>query len=323
VSFGSTSLLAGLAAVPVAVWIYVLLERGRARDAAKWASPALMANMLAGRPGGRRHLPAALFLVALTFLLVAFARPETNLTTVREGATVVLTMDVSGSMAAADVLPTRARAVRVAAMAFLHQRPDRYRVALVVFAEGSAVLVPPTYDRAKVADRLPTTARIQGTALGDGLTHAVKVAVRAGGGRRPSAQQPPTAVLLFSDGEHNSGRLDPRMAAERARRAGVPISVVSVGTPSGFVDQRLDGGLVHRMAVPSEPDRLREVARISGGRFFSVPVGGRLGKVYDDLGARAVHERKRREVTAEVVGVALVFMLAGSAASAFWFRRPV
>jgi Ca-activated chloride channel family protein len=150
-SFAAPYLLLGLLAVPLAVVAYFGLERRREQRAAGWANPALVPNLVK-RPGPRiRHLPAALFLVAVALLLVAFARPEASLNSEREGATVVLTIDTSGSMATPDIKLTRLLAARTVSLTFLRELPSKYRVALEIFTDHPAVLVPPTYDRTKAA----------------------------------------------------------------------------------------------------------------------------------------------------------------------------
>src|SRR5262245_33232187 len=158
-SFAAPYLLLTLLAVPLAALAYLWFERHRERRAANWANPALVPNLVE-RPSPRlRHLPAALFLVGLSFLLVAFARPEATITSEREGATVVLAIDTSGSMATPDVKPTRLLAARNASLTFLQELPAKYRVALEVFTDHPAVIVPPTYDRTKIVPLLPAKAK--------------------------------------------------------------------------------------------------------------------------------------------------------------------
>jgi Ca-activated chloride channel family protein len=325
VSFGSPLLLLGLLAVPAAVAAYVLLERRRRRRAAVWAAPDLMPNMLAGRPGHRRHVPAALLLVALSLMLVGVARPEATFTDIREGATVVLAIDVSGSMAATDVRPTRIGAARAAVLSFLAELPSKYRVALVTFAATSAVRVPPTHDRDRVRAALPLKTRISGTAVGDAVGRSVGVAVRAVGRTKPGVTRAPATVLLISDGAQTAGQLQPDEAAERARRAGIPVSTVVVGTPRGVVEQELAGvpGASQVLAVPTDPTTLRTVARGTGGSFFQATTAKELRRVYEELGSRSARQREWREITAGVAGLALAFLVAAGVLSAIWFRRAV
>jgi len=323
VSFGHPILLLFLLAVPAAVAVWARLERRRGERAAAWSSPALLPNMVSGRPGRRRFVPLALFLVGLTLLLVGFARPQARLSEPREGATVVLALDVSGSMAAKDVKPTRLRAADAAIAQFLHDLPSKYRVALVTFSNRPTVRVPPTYDRDLIVGALPAKAEVEGTALADGAATAVLVASKAVGKSKPGAPHPPAAVLLLSDGAQNAGRLRPQDAWEQARKLDVPISTVSLGTPDGFVDQKIPGGFTERSAVPPAPAQLRAIAQGSGGRFFKAGSASALKQVYKDLGSRLASVTRKREITAWTTAGALGFIALGALLSALWFRRLV
>jgi Ca-activated chloride channel family protein len=321
-SFASPYLLLTLVAVPFVAAGYVFLERVRGRRAANWASPNLMPNMQAATPGFRRHIPAALFLIALSLLLVGFARPEATFKDIREGATVVLAVDVSGSMAAKDLKPTRSAAARTAMLSFLDELPSKYRVALVSFSDHSAVLVPPTYDRDRLRAALPIKTFVAGTAIGDAVARSVSVAVRAIGPAKPGDKRPPASVLLLSDGVQTAGRLSPDDAAAVARKAGIPVSTVLVGTPRGVVEQPIPGG-TNVIQVPADPTTLRTVAQSSGGSFFAARSAKELRRVYDDLGSRSARENKRHEITAGAAGLALLFVVAGALLSGLWFRRIV
>jgi Ca-activated chloride channel family protein len=328
-SFAAPYLLLGLLAVPLAVVAYFGLERRREQRAAGWANPALVPNLVE-RPSPRiRHLPAALFLVALTLLLVAFARPEATLNSEREGATVVLTIDTSGSMATPDIKPTRLLAARTASLMFLHELPSKYRVALEIFTDHPAVVVSPTYDRTKIASRLPSKAEVQGTDIGDAVETAVHVAVTTVGPRRPGVTRAPATVLLISDGTQTVQGTTPMEAAKFARKAGVPISTVLIGTPSGKLRQCVTapGGFkqCRTQPAPTNPTDLHGIAAVTGGRFFQVTSATKwfatLQTIYRDLGSRQAHERKKHEITEIPAGIALLFILAGVAVSALVFRR--
>ena len=323
-SFQHPILLLFLLAVPAAVAAWIWLERRRTEQAAAWSTPALLPNMLGGDPGRRRFVPLALLLVGLTLLLVGFARPQATLTVPREGATVVLAVDVSGSMAAKDVKPTRLSAADTALRQFLHELPSKYRVALLTFSQRPTVKVPPTYDHNLILQALPTKVEIEGTALGDGAATAVMVASRAVGKSKPGAPHPPAAVLLISDGLQNFGHLTPSQAAAQARQLDVPISTISLGTPDGIVYQKLPGtNYTEQHAVPAASQQLQGLAQGSGGRFFKVTTASALKQVYKDLGHRLATQRKKREITAWTTMGALGFILAGAALSGIWFRRLV
>src|SRR5262249_19980863 len=251
-SFQHPVLLIALLIVPAAVVGWIWLERRRSERAAAWSSPALLPNMLTSRPGRRRFVPLVLFLVGLTLLLAGFARPEATLTVPREGATVVLALDVSGSMAAKDVKPTRLAAADAAVAQFVKDLPSKYRVALVTFSSRPTVKVPPTYDHKLILQALPSKTELEGSAGADGAATAGLVASKAVGKSKPGAPHPPAAVLLLSDGAQNSGRLKPADAIAQARKLDVPVSTIALGTADGMVYQKLPGSkYTEQHAVPA------------------------------------------------------------------------
>ena len=321
-SFGSPALLLCLLVVPLAVWGYVVLERRRERQASRWSTPALVPNMIEGDPGRRRHVPAILFLLGLMLLLVGFARPEAKLSQVREGATVVLAMDVSRSMGAKDIRPTRLGAADAAAIQFAHDLPSQYRIALVTFSNHAAVRLPPTYLHDEMAAAIPKATQ-PGTALGDGVDAAIKVARKAVGPNKPGQPHPPVAILVLSDGTQTAGQRTPQAAAAEARKAGIPISTVSLGTPGGILYTPLRGGNTEQDPVPVDPRDLQGLAKSTGGTFFAAASPDDLKRVYEDLGSRLLHEKRWKEITVAVTAAALVLILAGAVLSALWFRRLV
>ena len=231
----------------------MLLEQSRARRAASWATPALLQNMVVGAPGRRRYLPAAIFAIAFTLLLVGFARPEAKFTEARDGATVVLLIDDSGSMGANDLKPTRLAAADAAVAAFVKAMPSRYRAAVITFSSGIAVKVPPTYDRAALVRGLPRKAELQGTAMGTALQQAVVVAQRAVGTSKRGAPAPagersccsPTAPPTRAARRRSA-------AAELALKAAIPVSTVALGTAGGAgAPERADRGRQRGRPFPS------------------------------------------------------------------------
>jgi Ca-activated chloride channel family protein len=322
-SFASPWLLLCLLAGPAAVVAYLLFERRRSRQADAWSSSALLANMVPGQPGRRRLIPVTLFLIGLTLLLAGFARPQANINVPKEGATVVLAIDVSGSMEATDVKPTRVQAARAAATEFLQKLPKKYRASLVTFSDHSTVKVAPTYEHDKVIAALPTKAQAEGTALGEGIAASVLVAQRAIGKPQAGKERVPAAILLLSDGSQTSKGLDPAQAAGRAKKIGVPISTVALGTARGVLVRKLGQGQRERIQVPPAPNALKALAQQTQGTFFQARSSDQLKKVYEDLGHRLLKQRERREVTVVATGAALAFMLVGAALSGVWFRRLV
>jgi Ca-activated chloride channel homolog len=319
-SFDRPVMLIALLVLPGLVLAWRALERRRSDQAAGFASRALMPNLVSQRPGWRRTIPLALFLAALAALLVGAARPRAHVSVPRKEATVVLALDVSRSMTAQDVRPTRLGAARNAALAVLKKVPKEYSIAVVGFGTRAFVAVPPTTDRVLAGDALASLAPSEGTAIGDGVALAVRI------GRRQRASDgtvPPTSVLLISDGARDGGRTSPLAAARAARAAGIPVSTVLVGTQNGIVTTKLVGGYQEQIRVPPSPGTLQQIARLSGGQFFRARTSAALTDVYKKLSTRVGHKTQNREITDLFAVGGMVFLLAGGALSAVWFRRLV
>ena len=322
--------LLGLLLVPVAVALYVLAERRRRRQAARFGAPPLVAALASGRPGLRRHVPFALALAALTALIVGVARPEATISVPREEATVVLAVDTSRSMAADDVLPTRLAAAQGAARAFLEHIPEKYRVAVVSFSTSAQVVLPPTANREAAAQALAELRLGSGTALGDAIVRSLQTVRPAAASSDPNGpppqtteDDPPATVLLLSDGAQTSGRATPARAAALARRLGVPVNTVALGTGPTVVEVPLPGGLRQRVTVEPDPATLRAVASQTGGHFYAAPDAESLQEVYEDLGSRLGTTQEERELTQLFAAVGGVLLLVGSGLSMLWFRRPL
>lgn len=310
--------LIGLVVVPALVWLSVWYERRRAASQARFGNPDLLPNVIERAPGRVRYLPLALLLLALAAMIVGVARPNATVSVQREEATVVLAIDVSRSMKATDVEPTRLEAARRAANAFLAEVPEKFRVGVVSFATRAAVAVPPTNDRALVVEALDTLASGEGTAIGD----AVALSVRLGQRHVESdGTVPPRAILLISDGARDGGRVEPAAAAEQAKARGVPVYTVLVGTPDGVVEERLTGGFTRIIRVPPSPQTLQQLAASTGGEFFTAPDAEQLRQVYEDLGSRLGTRQEPREITDVFAAGAAALLLAGGALSALFFRR--
>jgi Ca-activated chloride channel homolog len=322
VSFASPLLLLALLVVPAVVAGHLWLDRRRNARAAAWASPALLPNMTTRPPAWRRHLPTALVLVGLALLLVGFARPKATISVKKQEATVVLVLDVSGSMAANDSAPSRLAAARVAAKRYVDQLPKGYRMSVITFSDHTTLAAPPTSDLDHVnavLDRARTGP--QGTALADAVSRAVAVAKAVP--RGVAAKRPPAVVVVFSDGGQTAGRVTPQQAAQQAKSARVPVTAVAVGTPDGVVHQPVQGGFTERIQVPVKQSVLQTIARASGGRFVAGARSVDVERTYSELGSRVGHRHKAVEITSAAAAGGLVFMLAGALLSGVWFRRIV
>jgi Ca-activated chloride channel family protein len=308
--------LVGLAVVPVLIALYIDRDRRRVASQAEFGNPDLLPNVVDREPGRLRYLPPLIMLVAVVFLIVGVARPHATVSVPSEEATIVLAMDVSRSMKATDVQPTRIDAARTAAKTFLDEVPEKFRVGVVSFATRAAVGVAPTEDRELVVTALDTLRPGEGTAIGD----AVALSLRVGQPQEEGVEAPPRAIVLISDGARDGGRVEPADAAQEAKRLGVPVYTVLVGTPNGTVEERLTGGYRRIIRVPPNPETLQQVAATSGGTFFEAPDAERLSEVYEELGSRLGTREQDREITDVFAAIAGALLLIAGTASAFLFR---
>jgi len=318
VSFSRPLALIALLVIPLIVGFYYVRARHQTQFASRWGSPALMPNVIDRAPGKLRYLPLAILLVALAAMIVGVARPHAVVSVPREEATVVLAIDISRSMKADDVEPTRLEAAKTAAKAFLEKVPKKFRVGVVSFGSRANAALPPTEDRALVRASLDSLKPGEGTAIGDAIAMSAQL------GRdqvTEDGKRPPKAVLLISDGAPDGGTTQPADAARKAKSLGVPIYTVLVGTEQGVVEEELPGGLRTRIQVPPDPDVLRRVAELSGGEFFTATDDDGLKQVYEDLGSRLGHRDKSREVTDVFAGSSAALLLTGGLLSVLWFRR--
>jgi Ca-activated chloride channel homolog len=312
VTFATPWLLLGLVLVPLLAVAYGAGERRRRRAAAGFAAPATRASVVPRAPGWRRHAPLVLAGLAMAGLVVALARPQVTQAVPAEQASIVLTMDHSGSMQATDVAPSRLVAAREAGEAFLARVPDRIRVGGVVFDHRTEVVSDPTTDRVELRDALrDAMVPSGGTATGDALAASLAMleAQRGEGGKRA-----PGAIVLLSDGESTSGR-DPVTVAEEAAQQGVPVYTVALGTP--------DGRMPDGQRVPPDTESLAAVAERSGGEAFTATDAAGLSAVYERLGSQVAMKEERREVTGAFAGGAIVLLLLGGGLSLRWFRRLI
>lgn len=339
-SFAWPIVLLGLLILPAALVLYWWVQRRRARYAVRFTNLDLLANVVDRSPAWRRHLPTALYLVALAALILALARPETTLSVPKEEATVVLVIDVSGSMNAVDVEPTRLAAAKHAANLLLDKLPEKFQVSLIAFSSTVQLIAPPTTDRQLVRDGIDRLRAVGGTAMGDAIMMAVDVArpLALGDGQPvpqtpiPPGAAPPTptpastdekesVIILLSDGANSAGQYQPLEASAEAVARNVPIFTIALGTPYGTVDVPDSTGRLRRIAVPPDEETLKTISAETGGRFYSAPSARDLDDIYGELGSRIGYVKEKREVTAAFAGVAALFLVLGGGLSAWWFNR--
>src|SRR4051794_10645290 len=351
-NFLAPELLLGLLLIPAAIGFYLWAQRRRSKYAVRFTNLDLLANLTPRRPSWRRHLPPILYLGAIAALLIGLARPTMVIATPREDATVILAMDVSGSMRATDVSPTRLDAAKASALSFIAQLPEGVRVGIVSFASEPVTLVSPTADRAQLKNAIDGLTARDGTAMGDALMQVLDIAEKiqtdnaetpdasaspspatpqpsaapgaSGAPTLPTDQpagQPLVAAILLSDGANSVGQAEPLDAAQRAKTLGVPIYTIALGTPNGQVQVRDDFGQMVTLDVPPDTETLAQIASITGGSNFTAPTAADLASVYKNLESRIGYTEERQEVTFALVGAGLLLVVLGAGLSAVWFGR--
>jgi Ca-activated chloride channel family protein len=317
-----------LAAVPFVVAGYVALARRRDHRVAELAALGFAPSAAARRARRLRHIPFALSLVALALLVVAFARPEMSVGLPRFEGTVILAFDVSNSMLADDLEPTRMDAAKAAARSFVERQPDSVELGVVAFSDGGLVTQPPTTDRTEVLAAIDRLAPLGATSLGQGIFTSLNAI--AG---QPLVLDPESladldnadigyygygAVVLLSDGE-NTSEPDPLALAELASVAGVRIYPIGIGSSSGAVVE-LDGFSV---ATALDEEVLTRIAEGTGGTYFRAEDTAALADIYESIDLRLTTEAEPTEVTAAVTGASIALLVLGAALSLLWFGRLV
>ncbi|SER82337.1 Ca-activated chloride channel family protein [Lentzea xinjiangensis] len=281
-----------LVAVALLAAGYVVAQRVRRKRVLRFTNLELLEKVAPKRERWSRHVPAAFLLAALALLTVALAGPTSEQRVPRNRATVMLVVDVSLSMKATDVKPSRLEAAQVAAKSFAEGLTPGINLGLISFAGSATVLVAPTTDRAAVTQSIDGLKLAQSTATGDALVAAMasidSFGKVVGGAEGP----PPARIVLMTDGKETVGTRKAFDAAEDAKKAGIPISTISFGTEEGVVD--IEG---RQQSVPVDDDSMKEIAKISGGEFFKAASAEELRRVYDTLGEQIGYEKKQADAS--------------------------
>jgi Ca-activated chloride channel homolog len=340
-----------LLAVPALAGGYALLLRRRGRAAMRYANVAVVREALAGHRRFRRHVPPLLFLLALVALIVAVARPRATVTLPSEQRTIILAIDVSLSMRANDVPPSRIAAAREAAKAFVQEQPADVRIGIVAFAAQAVVVQPPTRDREELVAAIDRLQLQLHTAIGSAIVMSLatlfpdeglefEAETFGSGGARERARgiaidqpKPPEkkevkpvppgsyrsgAIILLTDGRRTMGP-DPLAAARLAADRGVKVYTVGFGSADGTATN-VDGMAIY---MRFDAETLQTIAGLTAAEYFHAGTAADLKRVYDGLNARYVLERKPVEVSALATAVAAALMLVAAALSIAWFNRTV
>jgi Ca-activated chloride channel homolog len=319
VSFSSPLVLVGLVAVPVLVAWYLSQQRRRRGVAAAFAAPLMTESVTPHRPRWRRHAPMLVFAIAIALLIAAAARPQRTVAVPVTSAAIMLANDISSSMSATDVKPSRLGAAQQAASRFVTELPGGAQVGLIEFARRPVLLQSPTTNHqlalGAIAGLHPGGG---GTAIGEAITtalHTLTTLPRRGGKR------PPGAIVLLSDGSSNVGP-GPLAAARQAKADHIPVYTVSLGTAQGTIPIKKKGQTV-TTPVPVSSQELAQIAQASGGQAFTAADSARASAIYQRLAVQLGHKKVKREITADVAGGGLVLLLVGGALTLTWFGRII
>lgn len=333
-SFIWPSLLLALVLVPLLVLLYIQLQRRRRRFAARYGSLGLVHDARGSGIGFRRHVPALIFLAGITILIFSLARPQATVNVPKNEGTVILTFDVSGSMAATDFQPTRMEAAKVAAKQFVENQPASIAIGVVVFSDGGISVQAPTDNRDETLNTIDRLVPRRGTSVGNGILVALNTIVvnagdppilRTSGSGDPAAEPlepvpapqgwyPSAAIVLLSDGENNEDP-DPAIAADLAADLGVRVYTLGIGSPGG-VDLQVEGFTVH---TSLDEATLQAIAETTGGTYYNAGDEEQLRRVYGDLKPQLSIKPEKIELTSIFAGVGMIIFLIGGLLSLLWF----
>jgi Ca-activated chloride channel family protein len=330
-----------LALVPALVALYVLAQRRRRKYALRYASLSMVREALGKGPGIRRHIPPALILSALALMLVAFARPYAVLELPSQEGTVILAMDVSGSMQAQDVLPNRLEVAKTAAKAFVAKQSENLRIGVVSFASDASIVQSPTTDKDLVIEAIDRLRTQRATAIGRGILISLDAIFEGSEDEPPSAKwlrpelQPapgeavPSAspqartipraaatIVLLTDGQNNQYP-PPLTVVEEASSRGVRVYTIGLGTAEGTII-RIAG---RQIRTRLDEDTLRRVAALTDAAYFNATSEQELRSVYEGITTELVLRKEKAEVSGIFAAGAAVLTVAAAGLSVLWFGR--
>lgn len=333
-SFIWPAMLFSLSLIPVFVVLYIRMQHRRRRLAASYGSLGLGQGVAGQRPGFRHHIPPGIFLIGLTLLLFALARPQAVVSLPRVEGTVILAFDVSGSMAADDLQPTRLEAAKAAAQEFVEHQPSSVLIGVVAFSDSGFVVQAPTADQAATLATINRLTPQSGTSVANGIFASLNTIATVGAVPAPrlytnltpaptSTPTPvpagvvgPAVIVLLTDGENNESP-NPLDAAQAAADRGVRVYTVGIGSAAGTT-LLIDGFSVHTQL---NGEVLQQISQLTGGTYYSAEDEQDLSAIYENLDPQLVIKREEMEVTAIFAGASILALLIGGALSLLWFSR--
>jgi Ca-activated chloride channel family protein len=316
VSFAAPLVLLGLLVLlALAVW-YIVEQRRRARRDAAFVTAPLRDSVAPHRPGIRRVIPPLIMALALAALIVAAAKPQIRVNKPVKGATVMLANDVSNSMTSTDVNPTRLAAAQKAAITFTEDAVGTIGVGSIEFARKPTLLQSPS------TDHLLARQAVEGLKVGGGGTaigEAIQTALTAiKGAPKVANKTPPGAIVLLSDGTSNVGP-SPVTLAATAKKQGVKIYTIAIGTSAGTYQEKLKDGKSQTTHAPVNPTELQQIAKTSGGTFYSAPDQASASAIYTKLATQLGNHKVNQGLITEVAAAGGLLLLIGGGLSLRWF----
>jgi Ca-activated chloride channel family protein len=318
-----------LLALPVLAGLYIWMQTRRRKYALRYASVSLVQQAVGRGPGMKRHVPAALYMLAIGALIIGLARPQATIPVPSNTGTILLSIDVSGSMFAEDVEPNRMEATKTAVREFVENQPEGVKIGVVSFSDFGALVAPPSEERKQALEAISRLRPQRGTNIGAGLSVALDAIYEDQSDGEPivtndpvptptrAAQDtPPASIVLLSDGQSNTGP-DPLDIAAEAREAGIKVYTVGIGTPEGTVLQIQGRNVFTRL----DETTLVAMAELTGGKYFNAQDEGDLREIYDDLSRERVFEEEETEITFAFAGAALVLSMLAGGPGLVWFNR--
>lgn len=330
-TFTWPQMLVSLLLIPVFVALYVRMQRRRQTALEKMGALGFAQNASGKGSGARRHIPMILFLIGLSTMLVAMARPHALVTLPSVESIVILAFDVSGSMAAEDMQPTRMEAAKAAAREFVDRQPASVQIGVVAFSDGGISVQPPTNDQEAILTAINRLAPQRGTSLGSGILQSLDAIADSRGEAPPPSDSLtpvptptplprgtfiPAAIVLLTDGE-NTANPDPVQAALTAAGQGVRVYTIGVGSPEGTTLTVNDFTVFTQLDEPM----LQQIAAVTDGTYFNAQSEENLREIYQNLSVRVVVKPVRTEITSIFAGFSILLMLIGGAFSLVWFSR--
>jgi Ca-activated chloride channel family protein len=323
-----------LLALPAFALLYLLLQRRRRRLIERYGNLGLVQSATGRGAGYRRHVPSLIFLAGMAILILSLARPQAVVSLPRIQGTVILVFDVSGSMAADDIKPSRIEAAKTAAENFVDSQPEGVLVGVVAFSDNGLSVQVPTNEKNAVMAAIARLSPSRGTSLANGIFAALTTLATAGKAPDthyysnatpeptptptpvPQGTYAPAIIVLITDGE-NTQSPDPMLAAQAAADRGVRIFTIGIGSAAG-ADLDIDGFTVHTQL---DEAALQQISQATNGAYYNAQSEQDMNNIYDSIHPQLVIKPEKMEITALFAGASILVLLAGGAFSLMWFSR--